>query len=184
MYDLFCDIEGAQRQKMIFPQDPKANWISREPKRSLYTELIQRTAMQYEKYRNDAKWGDVVGARDAKIMDLSRTIVKLRQEDSHRWMAAELGRQGFTNVVQHSLPSEVPGGPEWKKVDLAATLNAYTDEKGRLTADFKAIFKNRKAFQAWITENGDIDGSKAQGDSSSTHNKVLKAWKVASRGQC
>lgn len=67
------------------------------------------------------------------------------------WVAKTL-KDKFPNIVAPETAFSVEEGKSYKKVNIKASLAAYTDTNGKFTSDFGDKFANRAAFVSFVSD--------------------------------
>lgn len=125
----------------------------REPLFSVDTspvELYERALAKYRQFSLNPNFSTIIGQRGAVLTQLFNQIYNIRREETMGWVSRTL-KDKFPNIVAPETASSVEGGKPYKKVNIEASLAAYTDADGKFTGDFGKKFANRAAFISFVS---------------------------------
>ncbi|TQW04489.1 hypothetical protein IF2G_08259 [Cordyceps javanica] len=154
-----------------------------DPLKKDFTELFERALEKWRQLSTDPHYNTLLGKnRKAVTTLLISQIFHSRREETMNWVAKDLQKK-YPNVVAPETPSSVPGRDPYKKINIEASLAAYTDANGRFTGAFGKDFSDRAAFISFVDENGKPPvgavGDDVPSTSSGQHWRILQTWKKA-----
>lgn len=116
-----------------------------------FVELHERALAKYRELSLNPAFSRLIGDRREVVTLLFSQIYTSRREETMNWVAEHL-KGKYPNIVAPETASSVEGRKPYLKVNIEASLAAYTDADGKFTGAFGDEFKDRNTFISFVSD--------------------------------